>query len=89
LDLGHSLDLEHKTLVTELGRYVKRYLDLGGTSWGLLSKNGFFWKVFAKYWIIWRFLDEITLKTAILVTNICLKAVDRPSALYPGTLLYI
>ena len=29
LDLGHSLDLEHKTPATELGRYIKRYLDLG------------------------------------------------------------
>ena len=28
MDLGHSLDLEHKSPATELGRYTKRYLDL-------------------------------------------------------------
>ena len=39
LDLGHSLDLEHKTLATELGRYIKRYLDLEHLFSGLFCQK--------------------------------------------------
>ena len=39
MDLGHSLDLEHKTPATELGRYIKRYLDLGHLFSGPFVQN--------------------------------------------------
>ena len=40
LDLVHSLDLEHKSPATELGWYIKRYLDLGHLfSSSLLAKR--------------------------------------------------
>ena len=67
LDLGHSLDLEHKAPATELGRYIKRYLDLGHLFSGHFVQN---WLEFSgKYLIIWCFLHKIKLKTAIFVIN--------------------
>jgi len=66
LDLGHSLELEHKTPVTELDRYIKRYLDLVHLFSVLFVQNWLFWESFRKnIELFGDFLDEITLKTAI------------------------
>ena len=39
MDLGHSLDFEHRTPATELGRYIKCYLDLGRLFSGPFVQN--------------------------------------------------
>ena len=68
MDLAHSLDLEHKRPATELGWYIKRYLDVGHHFSGPLVQNWL--ELLEKYRVMdLTSLHEITLKTAIFMIN--------------------